>query len=182
MFFNITLTDNFPFEPPQCKFCTLDPSVRIHPNLYTSGKVCLSILGTWSGPGWAPSMSIKSVLFSIQSIMTFEAIKNEPGYENTSKEECKEFDDLIQFNTIKYSIFKMITNIPPEYKYFHSLIKEHFIKNKEYCNDFIKQKLEQNKNNNFTEKFSDRYYSKHQSIDYKNLESQFNTIVEEVSQ
>ena len=28
--------------------------VRFNPNLYSDGKVCLSLLGTWHGEGWAP--------------------------------------------------------------------------------------------------------------------------------
>jgi hypothetical protein len=31
--------------------------VRFNPNLYSDGKVCLSLLGTWSGPGWIPNQS-----------------------------------------------------------------------------------------------------------------------------
>jgi ubiquitin-conjugating enzyme E2 Z len=33
-------------------------------------QVCLSILGTWEGPGWSASNSLGSVLLSIQSLMT----------------------------------------------------------------------------------------------------------------
>ena len=44
-------------------------TVRFNPNLYANGKVCLSILGTWSGPGWSPVQSLASVLISIQSLM-----------------------------------------------------------------------------------------------------------------
>jgi ubiquitin-protein ligase len=32
-------------------------SERLNPNLYHDGKVCLSLLGTWSGPGWVPGQS-----------------------------------------------------------------------------------------------------------------------------
>lgn len=36
-------------------------------NLYAEGKVCLSLLGTWSGPGWVPGTStLSQVLLSIQ--------------------------------------------------------------------------------------------------------------------
>ncbi len=31
--------------------------VRFNPNLYNCGKVCLSLLGTWSGPSWDPGTS-----------------------------------------------------------------------------------------------------------------------------
>ena len=51
-FFNIQFTDNYPFSPPKVKFHTLNKAVRFNPNYYNCGKVCLSMLGTWSGPGW----------------------------------------------------------------------------------------------------------------------------------
>jgi ubiquitin-conjugating enzyme E2 Z len=56
----------YPNEPPIGKFLTTDSGrVRFNPNLYKNGKICLSLLGTWSGPGWTPAHSLKSVLLSI---------------------------------------------------------------------------------------------------------------------
>jgi len=55
--------------------------VRFNPNLYANGKVCLSTLGTWSGPSWSPALSLAAVLISIQSLMTESPYTNEPGYE-----------------------------------------------------------------------------------------------------
>lgn len=44
--------------------------MRFNPNLYNCGKVCLSLLGTWSGPGWDPKTStLLQVLISIQSLI-----------------------------------------------------------------------------------------------------------------
>ena len=54
---------------------------RLNPNLYAEGKVCLSLLGTWSGPGWVPGKStLLQVLVSIQAmILCEEPIANEPS-------------------------------------------------------------------------------------------------------
>jgi len=38
----------YPIVPPTVKFIQ-HSGMRIHPNLYVEGKVCLSILGTWAG-------------------------------------------------------------------------------------------------------------------------------------
>ena len=48
------------------------------------GKVCLSLLGTWSGPGWiAGKSTLLQVLISIQSmILCDEPYLNEPGWAN----------------------------------------------------------------------------------------------------
>ena len=61
-------------------------TVRFNPNLYSDGKVCLSILNTWSGQPeekWNPqTSSLLQVLVSIQSlILVSEPFFNEPGYE-----------------------------------------------------------------------------------------------------
>ena len=60
-FFKFTYPENYPMTPPLAKYCTqgfLPNStkktnflVRFNPNLYTCGKVCLSMLNTWAGPG-----------------------------------------------------------------------------------------------------------------------------------
>ena len=57
--------------------------MRFNPNLYESGKVCLSLLGTWSGPGWIPNKSsLIQVLISIQSLILVEQpYFNEPSFE-----------------------------------------------------------------------------------------------------
>lgn len=58
----------------------LKPSTVSFPK---TGKVCLSLLGTWAGPGWEPGKStLLQVLISIQSlIMVPQPMFNEPGYE-----------------------------------------------------------------------------------------------------
>jgi ubiquitin-protein ligase len=48
--FDIFFGENFPKEPPQVKLVTTGNAlVRFNPNLYSCGKVCLSLLGTWRG-------------------------------------------------------------------------------------------------------------------------------------
>mmetsp|Transcript_13535 Transcript_13535/g.22642 ORF Transcript_13535/g.22642 Transcript_13535/m.22642 type:complete len:1253 (-) Transcript_13535:348-4106(-) len=83
-FFDIWVPSNYPAAPPKCKIITTNrATVRFNPNLYNNGKVCLSLLGTWSGPGWDPSYSnILQVLLSIQSMILGapEPIVNEPGW------------------------------------------------------------------------------------------------------
>ena len=51
--------------------CLLRP-VRLHPNLYTDGKVCLSLLGTWGGKGsemWTSDSTLLQLLVSIQGLI-----------------------------------------------------------------------------------------------------------------
>ena len=80
-FFTLTFPESYPFKSPSAKFETINNQIRFNPNLYAEGKVCLSILGTWSGPPWSSVHTIKSVLLSIQSLMNENPIVNEPGHE-----------------------------------------------------------------------------------------------------
>lgn len=61
--------------------------LRLNPNLYDCGKVCLSLLNTWNGKGnekWVPqSSTMLQVLVSIQAlILNAKPFFNEPGYES----------------------------------------------------------------------------------------------------
>lgn len=67
--FDLQIPPDYPAKPPECyyhNFC----KERINPNLYETGKVCLSLLGTWAGKdgeNWSPKNStLLQVLVSIQ--------------------------------------------------------------------------------------------------------------------
>ena len=48
--FDIHFPGDYPSNPPKVNLQTTGGgSVRFNPNLYNCGKVCLSLLGTWSG-------------------------------------------------------------------------------------------------------------------------------------
>lgn len=79
--FEFNITTKYPFEPPSVKFVQYARKHRMNPNLYVEGKVCLSLLGTWSGPSWAANNSIQSVIKSIQALVLCKnPLCNEPGY------------------------------------------------------------------------------------------------------
>ena len=68
-FFHVFYPKEYPIKPPEVKYLTQGNNVRFNPNLYTNGKVCLSILNTWNGPGWTPCLTLSSVLLSIQGMV-----------------------------------------------------------------------------------------------------------------
>jgi ubiquitin-protein ligase len=81
--FDIFCPPTYPKVPPKVKLMTTGKgTVRFSPNLYREGKVCLSLLGTWKGPGWDPKKSsILQVLVSIQSLVFVERPHEmEPGF------------------------------------------------------------------------------------------------------
>lgn len=88
---------------------------RLNPNLYECGKVCLSLLNTWTGGRdemWLPNKStMLQVLVSIQAlILNAEPFFNEPGYEKTYKgqegrKRSKEYSEDIFIKSLKKMMY-----------------------------------------------------------------------------
>ena len=122
---------NYPHSPPKVTLLTTGKgSVRFNPNLYASGKVCLSLLGTWHGPGWESSTSsILQVLVSIQSlIFVDDPYFNEPGFE--ALRNTREGDELSAcYNcTIREACLSeaMFQAMLYPYPFFEESIRSHF--------------------------------------------------------
>ncbi|XP_059450345.1 putative ubiquitin-conjugating enzyme E2 38 [Corylus avellana] len=84
--FDCLFPDTYPSSPPMVYYYS--GGLRLNPNLYDCGKVCLSLLGTWTGKPnemWIPDKStMLQVLVSIQAlILNAKPFFNEPGYEKT---------------------------------------------------------------------------------------------------
>jgi ubiquitin-conjugating enzyme E2 O len=80
------LDDRFPSTPPEAHFHSwTSGNGRVNPNLYEEGKVCLSILGTWSGEAsesWSVKSSLLQAFVSIQGlVLVREPWFCEPAYE-----------------------------------------------------------------------------------------------------
>ena len=98
LFFNIKFPKNYPFAPPDISYVSRN-NIRIHPNIYVGGnkhgggKVCLSILGTWSGPKWTSIMDITTILLTIQSLLDNNPLHHEPGQENNNTDMNQLYND-----------------------------------------------------------------------------------------
>ncbi|KAH6932341.1 hypothetical protein HPB50_004864 [Hyalomma asiaticum] len=104
--FLIQCPPEYPIKPPRVRLMTTDAGrVRFNPNLYACGKVCLSILGTWSGPAWSAAQSIASVLISIQSLLTERPYFNEPGFTKERQEgDSERYNTIVQHETIRVAV------------------------------------------------------------------------------
>jgi ubiquitin-conjugating enzyme E2 O len=83
-FFDLQLPSSYPAEPPQVYYHSF--GLRLNPNLYESGTVCLSLLNTFDGEGtelWSlGTSSLLQVVISIQGLVLNEQpYYNEAGYE-----------------------------------------------------------------------------------------------------
>lgn len=86
-------------------------TVRFNPNLYANGKVCLSILGTWSGPGWSPVHTLASVLLSVLSLMNAAPYYNEPGFEEERKPgQSAQYNLIVRHETMRVAVVGVLEN------------------------------------------------------------------------
>lgn len=111
-YFLIRCPPDYPIRPPRCRLMTTgNNTVRFNPNLYRNGKVCLSILGTWSGPSWSPAQCISSLLISIQSLMSEKPYHNEPGFEQERVTgDAKVYNEIIKHETVRVAVCEMLEN------------------------------------------------------------------------
>lgn len=85
-------------------------------------KVCLSLLGTWQGPGWIAGQStLLQVLISIQSlIMCEEPYLNEPGWANDGgSANSKAYSANVRRMVLIDAMAENIKNPPYPCKHFH---------------------------------------------------------------
>lgn len=134
--FHVFIPPDYPNVPPLVNLQTTgDGMVRFNPNLYSDGKVCLSLLGTWHGEGWkAPSGSdagstILQVLVSIQSIiMVAKPYFNEPGYaeEQGTKagdENARKYNESTRLHCLRHAMRDMLRRPPAG---FEEVVRLHF--------------------------------------------------------
>jgi ubiquitin-protein ligase len=126
-FFEMAFPDEYPLKPPMLDFKTSDGRVRFHPNLYTNGKVCLSILGTWQGPSWTSACTYLSVLLSIQSIMDAHPIHHEPGYETQLGAVDATYTRMVKYENINVAVCGILEKFPARFQDYRSRCEQRFL-------------------------------------------------------
>lgn len=128
--FDIFFPTNYPDVPPMVYYYS--GGLRINPNLYDCGKVCLSLLNTWTGNGnerWMPKTStMLQVLVSIQAlILNTKPFFNEPGYDrHYTGAEGERKSNAYNENVFVLSLKTMIYTLRRPPKHFESLVLGHF--------------------------------------------------------
>ncbi|OMO73321.1 Ubiquitin-conjugating enzyme, E2 [Corchorus olitorius] len=131
-FFDVFFPASYPKVPPLVYYHS--GGLRLNPNLYNCGKVCLSLLGTWSGKKnekWIPGMStMLQVLVSIQAlILNQKPYFNEPGWECQSGTPRGEIaSHKYNENTFILSLRTMIYSMRKPPKHFEDFVVGHFYK------------------------------------------------------
>uniref|UniRef100_A0A8B9PLD3 Ubiquitin-conjugating enzyme E2 Z n=1 Tax=Apteryx owenii TaxID=8824 RepID=A0A8B9PLD3_APTOW len=134
---------DYPIHPPRVKLMTTgNNTVRFNPNFYRNGKVCLSILGTWTGPAWSPAQSISSVLISIQSLMTENPYHNEPGFEQERHPgDSKNYNECIRHETIRVAVCDMLEGKCPCPEPLRGVMEKSFMEYYDFYEGVCKERL-----------------------------------------
>ncbi|XP_056263604.1 ubiquitin-conjugating enzyme E2 Z [Pseudoliparis swirei] len=134
---------DYPIHPPRVKLITTGHNtVRFNPNFYRNGKVCLSILGTWTGPAWSPAQSISSVLISIQSLMTENPYHNEPGFEQERHPgDSKNYNECVRHETMRVAVCDMLEGKVPSPEALWSVMEKSFLEYYDFYEGVCKERL-----------------------------------------
>ncbi|KAA8526378.1 hypothetical protein F0562_008419 [Nyssa sinensis] len=127
---DVLFPHTYPDVPPMVYYYS--GGLRLNPNLYDCGKVCLSLLNTWTGKKnemWMPKTStMLQVLVSIQAlILNAKPFFNEPGYEISyvgpeGERRSKAYNEDVFILSLKTMIYTL--RRPP--KHFEDFVAGHF--------------------------------------------------------
>ncbi|XP_027119536.1 putative ubiquitin-conjugating enzyme E2 38 isoform X1 [Coffea arabica] len=131
-FLDIVLPSDYPNQPPKVYYHA--HGLRLNPNLYSNGTVCLSLIHTWTGRGvelWTPAKStILQLLVSIQGlVLNSKPYFNEPGREvglYSKAERWTKKSTAYNEEVFILSCKTMLYNMRKAPKGFESFVVEHF--------------------------------------------------------
>ncbi|KAI1756706.1 ubiquitin-conjugating enzyme/RWD-like protein [Xylaria castorea] len=112
--FSFKFNKEYPRKSPAVTCTTTNGGrCRFNPNIYATGKVCL----TWRGePGeqWSAAQGLESILISIQSLMSSNPYENEPGFEHANeaadKTNQQNYIAKIRHESLRISIIQKLEN------------------------------------------------------------------------
>ena len=179
-FFEFKFPYNYPHAPPKVKFHTNDGHTRFHPNLYKTGKCCLSILNTWRGEQWTGCQTLRSVLVTLLSILDKTPLLNEPGI-SRHHADYNTYDKIIRYKNIKIAILEMMNTKSRCYpnknnfNIFKKIMENEFEKNKKLIKKLIRKQI---KSSEEETNLTTTLYSMNVFINYKALLKDFISLTE----
>lgn len=179
-FFEFTYPPDYPHSPPKVTYKTNGDEIRFNPNLYTNGKVCISILNTWRGEQWTSCQTISTVLLTLCSLLCNDPLLNEPGI-HKDHADLNKYTRIIEYKNLDIAVLKMvdenISYYPSNFRQFYPIVREQFLKNKDEMEKMINEKIVE-QGNNLVVLNTSLYNMQRVVIDYKNLQKQFLEVCE----
>lgn len=142
-FFELNYPANYPYSPPNIIYSTNAEKIRFNPNLYTNGKVCLSLLNTWKGEQWTSCQTISTILLTLCTVLRKNPLLNEPGI-RTEHHDFKKYNKIILYKNIDIAILQILQKktgvFLQQFEVFDSEIKENFKKNASSIRSFLEER------------------------------------------
>ena len=126
-FFAGKFPDQYPFFPPYILAKTQGKHTRFHPNYYSCGKCCLSILGTWSGPPWTSCQNIGTTSQALKSLFIENPITQEPSWEKCTDTRAARYAAVVEYRTLEIAVLDILDNIPKGFEMFLPIVENKFI-------------------------------------------------------
>lgn len=141
-FFDFDFPGDYPHSPPKVTFHNYGDNIRYNPNLYRSGKVCLSILNTWRGEGWTSCQTLTTILLTLCTVLNENPLTNEPGITMAQTGALHNYNKIISFKNIEHAILGCVSNLeklPAKYSCFFDIVKKTFQKDKDEIKKIVKE-------------------------------------------
>jgi len=174
-FFELEFPADYPHSPPKVTYHTNDGMTRFNPNLYKSGKVCISVLNTWRGEQWTACQTISSILLVLCTTLNNEPLLNEPGVRKNHRD-YDSYHQIITYKNFRIAIVEMLkgTMVRRQFPLFSEIIEKKFIDSY----SVIMKKLDTSQIENITLQTS--LYNMTVSINYEKVKEELNTLYQKL--
>lgn len=140
--FEVEFPAEYPTSPPRVAY--VNGGAKVHPNIYACGKVCLSLLNTWSENEWLPSYTTRSVFVQIRSLLGEYPLRCEPGFSSATEHDCKRYNDVVRYK----ALFACVLNVrekldSAKFEQFIKPFTQHAGRVREYLMDYVSSLCDQ---------------------------------------
>lgn len=193
--FHVFFPSDYPSVPPCVQFMTTaSGTVRFNPNLYTCGKVCLSLLGTWSGEQWNPSLNnmVHVVLALSVMIFTDQPVQNEPAYSSVSYFDpsstpqqwssellmVRKYKFYLRFMTLQHAILSPLSDTS---SLFYHAVWDLFEKNRDAFLAQTKDIIAATRDDSFPLICQAKCFQSHQTVVNLDFASSYETMIDQIT-
>lgn len=139
--FTFHFPSDFPLSPPKVTFHPQQSYCRLHPNYYENGKVCLSVINTWSNNDWTPSTSIMSLISILEERFNEKAVCFEPSREMSRANVMMHYNNVVEYAKYKVCIINVLNSLDTPTSLFHCF-KEQILQELNENSQYLTQRLD----------------------------------------